>query len=493
MIKTIVSLGTGYVIAENVRNIAYNSSDSLLDADIILVGPDLRPYRSSSHETFQGLPCLDDDQSFRLRNDTSHWRAEINSALKSGKTVIVWLLNVPIVAVATGEKRYSGTGRNRQTTRIVEEFDPYCVIPGNFGKIVRRGGQRIRIAHDLGIIATYWHEFGENSQFEAYVDPFKGTSLLETQTGNKTVGGIIKYQNITGSLLLLPPPPLDETISGRIETLLAKAPSRSTKNPDDNAKARRVASAKKKAETSVLNQFIATIVNIDKSAQEEGAATPPPTWTEEPAWSLQAESELKEQLKSNAALISALESKRNDLNIQLQKASELRALLFEKGEVLERAILAALHLLGFNAENFTEGDSEFDAIMTDPSGIRLIGEAEGKDSKAINVDKLDQLDRNIKEDFARQPENTAAYAQGVLFGNAHRLSSPNERGEFFTAKCMLAAGRSSISLVRTTDLFEVARYLQKTVDEEFAALCRGAIAGGAGKIVVFPPLPTISE
>jgi hypothetical protein len=127
--------------------------------------------------------------------------------------------------------------------------------------------------------------------------------------------------------------------------------------------------------------------------------------------------------------------------------------------------------------------------MVDPNGVRLIGEAEGKDDRAISVDKLDQLDRNLKEDFSRQSDDTAQFAKGVLFGNAFRLIDPDNRPDFFTNKCLLAATRSHISLVKTTDLFLVVQYLDDTPDSEFAEKCRNAIIQADGDVVKFPTIP----
>ena len=91
--------------------------------------------------------------------------------------------------------------------------------------------------------------------------------------------------------------------------------------------------------------------------------------------------------------------------------------MFETGKQLESAILEALRILGFAADGFSDSQSEFDAVFTDPSGARLLGEAEGKNDKAVNIDKLDQLDRNVQEDFTKRDDSTV-YAKGVLFGNA---------------------------------------------------------------------------
>ena len=96
-----------------------------------------------------------------------------------------------------------------------------------------------------------------------------------------------------------------------------------------------------------------------------------------------------------------------------------------------------------------------------------------------------QLEVNIHEDFAR--EEVLSPAKGILFGNAFRLSSPIDRpAEHFTAKCMTAAKRNGTALIRTCDLFEVARALDDSRDAGFATSCRGAIFNTSGGVVEFP-------
>ncbi len=101
---------------------------------------------------------------------------------------------------------------------------------------------------------------------------------------------------------------------------------------------------------------------------------------------------------------------------------------------------------------------------------------------------MSQLERNLQEDFAR--EEVDDFAKGVLFGNAYRLTSVAERKVFFTTKCISAAKRAKIALVRTPDIFMPAKYLkQYPKDKEYAKQCRDAIFGTEGEIVVFPSLP----
>jgi hypothetical protein len=485
MEKQIVFVGGSLVRSANVTYLAYHSNESLLDGDIVVFSIDVSAY--SSWETYLGMRCLDDDTSFRLRRDTTHWHSELRASREDGKTIIVFINNEPIISLGTGRKEYSGTGRNARTTRIVENFDPYSVIPVSFGSVVRRSGERIKEVGDLGFFATYWHEFGTHSTYEGYIENFKGTPLLETQTGRKVVGGYLRSSSWKGVLLFAPAPDLESVVQERIKVLKARQKKRSPN--DAGAEAKRTEGYRRKAEQSVASQFIGAVVALDKSLRNAAETTPPPVWSLDRRFSLSKEEHLHLQILDNVAKAHVLVEERLRLDADLEKAQRLKSLLFEKGKRLEEAILIALRLLGFKAVNLQEGDSEFDAVMVDPAGIRLIGEAEGKDDRAISVDKLDQLDRNLKEDFSRQADEGAKYAHGVLFGNAYRLSPPAEREQFFTAKCMIAAERSRIILVRTPDLFEVARYLQDHTDAAFAELCRASIINGAGKVVEFPNLP----
>ena len=184
--------------------------------------------------------------------------------------------------------------------------------------------------------------------------------------------------------------------------------------------------------------------------------------------------------------IACLQQKRTKLEQQLAEAGQLRSLLYETGSPLEQAVRDALILFGFSVKTYKESDSEFDVIFESSDG-RLIGEVEGKDNRAITIEKLDQLERNLREDFAR--DEVSEFAKGVLFGNSKRLTPPSERGETFTAKCMTASKRSGIALVCTTDMYGPARYLRETIDPSYASACRKAILGTAGNIVVFPLRP----
>jgi len=233
-------------------------------------------------------------------------------------------------------------------------------------------------------------------------------------------------------------------------------------------------------------KIVASLAGIAEAVRSEGGFTPPPDWTRVPEYRLEQEGVLEAQIFTITSEVARLQEHKSKIEKDLHNMGNLRRLMYEQGHPLERSILEALHLFGFHAETVIEGESEFDAIFTSPEG-RFLGEVEGKDRSAVNIDKLSQLERNIQEDYAK--DGVEEYANGVLFGNAYRLMPMSERQDSFTAKCLAGAQRSHVALIRTADMFGPARYLKENEAPDYARQCREAIAKGGGMIVVFPPLP----
>jgi hypothetical protein len=230
-------------------------------------------------------------------------------------------------------------------------------------------------------------------------------------------------------------------------------------------------------------------VALDKALHASEDRTPEPTWASDVTHVLPEEERLRLQLLENERLVEEAQKQKDDVVDQLKAASQFRVLLYEKGKILENAILEALRLLGFAANPYKDATSEFDVIFESTEG-RLLGEAEGKDTKAINVDKLRQLAMNIHEDLQR--EEVSSPAKGVLFGNGYRLTEPSKRDVQFTEKCIVAAQSSSTALVTTTDLFKAVQYLSGNADVEYAKRCRKAILNAAG-LAALPEPPIVAD
>jgi hypothetical protein len=445
-----------------VEYLPLSSNRSLLDADIILFEPSI-PEDYHEYKDYKGLPLLDDTGSFAVTRESAHWKAELRAAFDEGKTILIFLACPEEAYIYTGDKTYSGTGRNRQTTNIVTSYSSYQAIPFQFTSVVPKSGEIIAPAVDLQYLAGYWKEFGAFSRYEVHVEGKFSQVFLSTKAGNRVVGAAVSGK---GLMLMLPPLRYDE------ESFTAY---------DKNDREVWTDEAK-----TFGKRLVAALVALDKAARSGREVTPVPEWAQDAQFRLKSETETEHRIAATVSQIETLQAEKAALLAHLEVERGLRLLLYAQGKELEAAILEALGLMGFSAETYTDGESEFDAVFTSPEG-RFLGEAEGKDTRSINIDKLSQLERNLQEDFAR--DEVTEYAKGVLFGNAYRLTALTERGAFFTEKCISGAERLKLALVRTPDLFPVAKYLRENTDADYARRCREAIAGAEGVVVQFPSIP----
>lgn len=460
--RKIFSIGAELAI-DDVEYCDFDSDASLLDWDIILFKPVINEFTSYA-DHFHGKPSLSDSSSFSLRERSEHWRREIKDAVETGKTVIVFLTDLHEVFIDSGKREYSGTGRNQKTTTFVDGYDNYRCIPANVNP-VKTNGRSMKLApRGSELIASYWKEFDKDSQYKVVLTGENIPVCIMTKNGDKPVGAIYKSRNSNGALLLVPDIDFYK---------------------DDYFEEKDEEQVWTKSAISFGSRMLKAVVSLDKALKNEGESTPEPEWAKALTYELAKESGVRSDLLKTEEDLEKIQNKKDGLRDKLRDLGRLRNLLFEKGKPLEYAIIDALIILGFEAAQYKDNESEFDVVFESAEG-RLIGEAEGKDNKAVNIDKLRQLEMNIHEDLERDEIDQPAKA--VLFGNAYRLDPLGDRSAPFTTKCISAAERSSTALVCTPDLFLVVRHLSNKKDARFATRCRKSIFKSVGA-VVFPEIP----
>lgn len=436
-------------------HIDFNSSRSLLDWDVVVFLPDISEMARSS-DSFQGKVALYEHQSFQLKERTEHWRREIRSSLDAGRTVICYLDDLNEIFVDSGNREFSGTGRNQRTTRLLDGYSNYKCLPLPLDPR-SASGKAMKVSPKAGALSAYWQMFGDQSEFKVVIEGQAPTAPIQTKASDLNVGGIYSFKS-GGNLVCLPMLEFYED-----EYFEDGDTAFNADGKDFGAK------------------LHSAWLGIDTSLRASTELTPPPAWLEDDGYVLEQEAVAKASLlAAEEALVVAQKHKEAALDA-VQAAASLKALLFEKGTPLETSIIEALQILGFSAAPYKDADSEFDVVFECPEG-RLLGEAEGKDNKAINVDKLRQLAMNVHEDLARDEVTTAA--KPVLFGNGYRLTPPEERGECFTEKCVNAAKSSNTALVATMTLFRAAKHAKETADAQFAQKCRLAILETAGNVLL---------
>lgn len=460
--KRILAVGL-HTASEDITHEDISSKTSLLDWDIVIFRPEITKYIYNSSE-YMGKPSLLDRQSFALKESCEHWRREIKGAFDNGKTVVVYLSPLQEVYIDTGKREYSGTGRNQKTTTIVDVYSNYNSLPVNTKPIIARGTEMMLSPRGAEVLSSYWAEFGPVSSYSVRLTATDVPACLVTRTGDIPVGALYRGKGRQGALILLP------DINFRPAEFIMQR----------NDREYWTSTAKQFA-----SRFVASIIALDKELRSNTTRTAQPLWASVPEYELSPEIQLRIDLLEAERQVELAQKRKEEITDAINNVGTLRSLLFEKGKPLEDAIIDALRLFGFDAKRFKDSDSEFDVVFESSEG-RLIGEAEGKDSKPINIEKLRQLSMNIHEDLER--DEVSSPAKPVLFGNGCRLQKPSERTEVFTEKCRNIAETTSTALVFTPDLFRPAQYLLESSDKEYAQKCRAAILNGIGR-VAFPPPP----
>ena len=446
----------------------FQSKQSLLDWDIILFKPQILTSFYTSDQ-FQGKPSLSQDKSFQLSESCEHWCREIKQTVKAGRTVIIFATHLEEVYIDTGERTYSGTGRNQKTTVQVAKYNNYCSIPADLMP-VQSTGSAMKLSERGGrVLATYWKEFECDSQYQVIFSGSNIPDCILTNTGDKPVGAIFRNKSTTGTLLVLPD--ID---------FYPDHFSKETENEDEWTPAAEQFAAR----------MIATLVALDKSFHSNGELlTPEPQWATNIEYILEPERNLRTQLLRAKRSVEEAQEREEELKQKIETIGTYRNLLFEKGKPLENAIVTALQVMGFRATPFKDSDSEFDVVFESNEG-RLIGEVESKDNKSVSVEKLRQLTMNIHEDLLR--EEVSNPTKPVLFGNAFRLQPITSRGKPFTEKCIKSAVMFSTALVFTPDLFFVVKYLLHNEDLDYARECRRTLSDTNGR-VSFPKPPDLES
>lgn len=436
--KTIFTVGLELPCEDDsFKYVSISSNNSLTDADIILFKPNMIYTLSSKIE------------DIRINgNIVERWQNELNMALKNGKNIIFFLNSY-------------NTYPYKLIHNVAHYIGNYEILPINFKKIENVKGERISLTNHSAFLKKYWNLVEKYCTYEAYIEIDNALPLMQTKSGEKTLGYLYKKEN-EGSIILLPNINLPKDFKYNIRDGISEEGVRFGK------------------------ALLKEIVNIDKYLKSNTDETPPPEWVLKDDYKLKNEIKLSEDIKNKKAQIEALKEQIIANESQLEKETLPKKLLYEQGKPLENAIMDALHTIGFEAQNYDDGISEYDFVFSSEDE-RFIGEAEGKDSKPINMAKFRQLETNINEDFER--DEIEKHAKGVLFGNSCRFLEPKDRKEFFTDKALISAKRTGIALVNTQDLFDIVKYLKSNNDKEYTKQVRDCFKNTSGEIVKFPPIP----
>lgn len=211
MRKKILGLNTSFasLAYEGFHENRFCSTISLLDYDAVVI--DVGFLVESNYETgagvFENKKRLSDYQSSQIVHDFDTVREQIVELLKQGRNLFVLMGRNENCYIYTGEKQYSGTGKNARQTNIVREFDMYSFLPIKINA-THVYGSEISICCKSPY-SDFMKKTAGNGQYSSFFSVReKATALAKISGTEKVVAAVIPYEK--GKIICLPQPYYEE-------------------------------------------------------------------------------------------------------------------------------------------------------------------------------------------------------------------------------------------------------------------------------------------
>lgn len=362
---------------KNIDLIPFHSYNSLLDYEIVIIDMVNIAFEYSSNKDYLGKRLLTENSSFEFLADFKRIKSEISSLLSLGKTVYVHLPVEPLLYVYTGEKQYSGTGKNRQTTDLVNKFDLLTLLP-----------LKLDATTGFGSKVSYSKETPYKKLFEIKsMDYFYTTYFDSENTGTplayikNTEKVISKAFPIDDGHLIIFPSILDE------------------ENYNTEKEFR-----------TVVNSFLHTIDDLNEEIKSSIEDYSLPKWADK--YNVLDEKEKKENISNLEKKIEELRIKQKETEETLLEIQKYKLAFTATGKELETIIYKILKELGFKSlpveHNRADGIFEY-------NGIKIVTEIKGVSGSSAEKHAA-QLEKWVAE-FIEKEE---AIPKALLIVNGFR-------------------------------------------------------------------------
>lgn len=376
--KKILGLNTSFESLEydGFHENRFCSTISLLDYDAVVI--DVGFLVGANYETgagsFENKVRLSDYASSQIVDDFNTVREQLVELLKQGRNLFVLMGRNENCYIYTGEKQFSGTGKNARQTNVVREFDMYSFLP-----------IKIKATHVYGTEITtcckspyqdFMRKTASYSQYASYFSTNeKSTPLAKISGTEKTVAAVISYEK--GRIICLPQPYYEDEYV----------------NPDDWPVCG-------KAYLDALFELNERLSISDKDVTL-------PAWANEIyVLNEKEEIEIQDQLEKQ---IVELQDKLSEQKRRIEEIQKYKLLLTASGGVLEEIAKQVLYDLGFTILDTEKGRSDIIAKYGDTG---IVAEIKGV-SKSAAEKHAAQLEKWVSQYI----EENESVPKGLLIVN----------------------------------------------------------------------------
>lgn len=339
-----------------------------------------------SGDMFFPKPCLSDYNSAQIVEDFKKIEGQIKELLKQGRNVFVLMGNNDNCYIYTGEKQYSGTGRNARQTNIVREFNAYSFLPIKLN-VTEVVGERIDIC-----CSSPYRDFFTNTRtcyyYASYFSVAENSTILGKIKGtDKVVAAVIPYGS--GKIVLLPQ--IYEEEEYKTEDVWK-----------ENGK-----------------KYLDSLFELNRRLKITDEEMDLPGWTQN-IYILDEKVKLKKQ-NTIENKIAKLEKELDKERIAVQEVQKYKLLLTSSGTTLEEIVKQVLDELGFTILEAEKGRSD---IIAKYGEVAIVAEIKGVTKSAAEKHAA-QLEKWV----AQYIEENEVSPKGMLIVNGFCDMPLNERLE----------------------------------------------------------------
>ena len=428
--------------------VVMRSPDTLLSYELIVLRPiaSFDKYVAMGSE-FNGLPSLTDSMSRYIVQDSTHRKAELTELLRAGATVVVVEPCLMPSFVGTGNRSHSGTGKNRQTIRLVDEFEFWdALMPVKIPLAIGRGKDLQFTDHQ---VAVPLRKLSDRLSYESYVPSDDLIPIAHIPGKKIAVAGIKRVGR--GHLVLIPGIRNQQQFATEADWLGA------------------------------YNDFLNAILEIHKRLKP-AAISELPDWAKQIA--TDAELQKRRDLEARLAAVEAEQGRVEETRRELMIFDQRKLLLTSSGKTLERAVAATLERLGCEVE--CRDDDRTDLI------IRL--------GEQIAVAEVKGLNGSAGENNAAQAEKWVSMyhadhgiePKGMLIVNTFREQPILVRNRVsFPNQMMKYVQKKELVLITTAQLF-VADALMQTEPDRVERFCE-SLFSAVGEVQEFGDIAEVLQ
>lgn len=383
----------------------FSDDTSCFDYDVVVWDPGSawRNYQVGfPNDSYQGLPLFDESSSVRSRSDIDRRRTEFREFVESGRTLFVISRPPQRFCYDTGERKYSGTGRNRATTIIAAADDFWRALPVSIG-ITQAAGKNIEFVGSSEF-SELWKNYKELLRYEAVVRADIGTALMKIAGTDKIVSLVVRIKG-GGAIVLLPAP------------LFTEADDEYDEN-DEDIEGRGEDGPEEKGPTQAA-LFQNSLCDLAARLQSGASVEPLPAWTA--TYRLSGEVELRSAVVEKETQIQEARGELTALQAELDKLEGRKRLITGTGGPLEAEVRAVLEALGGEVKEAEPGRDDWKVRF--PEGEAVV-EVKGLQGSAGEKDAA-QLEKWV----ASHIEEFGARPKGLLVVNGWRKVPIDQRTE----------------------------------------------------------------